>query len=162
MKNYVQEGKVLTLLAPYNRLSGEGAKVGSIFGVATKDVLNGIAGEFATQGVFALKKAASQAWTVGLKIFWDDSAKQLTSVAGANLLVGYATEAVAGGAGDVVGKIKLTPLGESEASNMSQGAAVADLNQDISAAYVEAEVQAISDKVDELLASLRAAGVIAT
>lgn len=42
------------------------------------------------------------------------------------------------------------------------GAAVADLNQDVSAAYVEAEVQAISDKVDELLASLRAAGIIAT
>jgi len=44
----------------------------------------------------------------------------------------------------------------------TQGAAVADLNQDISAAYVEAEVQAISDKVDALLASLRAAGIIAT
>ena len=44
----------------------------------------------------------------------------------------------------------------------TQGAAVADLNQDVSAAYVEAEVQAISDKVDALLASLRAAGIIAT
>ena len=43
----------------------------------------------------------------------------------------------------------------------TQGAAVADLNQNISAAYVEAEVQAISDKVDELLASLRAGGFIA-
>ena len=43
----------------------------------------------------------------------------------------------------------------------TQGAAVADLNQDISAAYVEAEVQAISDKVDTLLASLRAGGFIA-
>ena len=44
----------------------------------------------------------------------------------------------------------------------TQGAAVADLNQDVSAAYVDAEVQAISDKVDALLASLRAAGIIAT
>lgn len=43
-----------------------------------------------------------------------------------------------------------------------QAAAVADLNQDISAAYVEAEVQAISDKVDALLASLRTAGVLAS
>lgn len=43
----------------------------------------------------------------------------------------------------------------------TQGAAVADLNQNISAAYVEAEVQAISDKVDALLASLRAGGFIA-
>lgn len=40
--------------------------------------------------------------------------------------------------------------------------AVADLNQDISATYVEAEVQAISDKMDELLAALRAAGMLAS
>lgn len=43
-----------------------------------------------------------------------------------------------------------------------QAAAVADLDQDISATYAEAEVQAISDKVDALLASLRAAGVLAS
>ena len=40
-------------------------------------------------------------------------------------------------------------------------AAVADLDQDISAGYVEAEVQAISDKVDALLAALRTAGILA-
>ena len=42
-----------------------------------------------------------------------------------------------------------------------QSAAVTDLNQDISASYAEAEVQAISDKVDELLAALRLAGLLA-
>ena len=36
-----------------------------------------------------------------------------------------------------------------------QIAVIADLNQTISATYVQAEVQAISDKVDELLAALR-------
>ena len=40
------------------------------------------------------------------------------------------------------------------------GATVADLNQNISAAYVEAEVQAISDKVDVILVELRKQGVI--
>jgi hypothetical protein len=45
---------------------------------------------------------------------------------------------------------------------VKQAAAVADLNQDISAAYVEAEVQAISDKVDALLAALRTSGALAT
>lgn len=44
----------------------------------------------------------------------------------------------------------------------TQGAAVADLNQTISATYNQTEVQALSDKVDELLAALRAAGIIAT
>jgi len=48
----------------------------------------------------------------------------------------------------------------SEAAVVEQEA-IADLNQDISAAYVEAEVQAISDKVDAILVALRAAGVVA-
>ena len=45
-------------------------------------------------------------------------------------------------------------------AGFSQVAAVADLDQDISATYAEAEVQAISDKVDELLAALRTAGLL--
>lgn len=40
--------------------------------------------------------------------------------------------------------------------------AVADLNQTISETYDDAEVQAISDKVDALLAALRSVGVIAS
>ena len=41
-------------------------------------------------------------------------------------------------------------------------AAVTDLNQTISGSYTQSEVQAISDKVDELLAALRTAGFLAT
>jgi len=49
-----------------------------------------------------------------------------------------------------------------DAAGNEQGAAVADLNQTISDPPTDTEVQAISDKVDELLASLRAAGIIAS
>ena len=41
------------------------------------------------------------------------------------------------------------------------GDAVADLSQTVSATPTQAEVQAISDKVDELLAALRDGGAIA-
>ena len=41
-------------------------------------------------------------------------------------------------------------------------AAVVDLNQTITVTYVQAEVQAISDKVDELLAALRVSGAVAS
>lgn len=41
-------------------------------------------------------------------------------------------------------------------------AAVTDLNQTISASYSQAEVQAISDKVDALLAAMRTGNVLAT
>lgn len=48
-----------------------------------------------------------------------------------------------------------------ESGANEQAAAVADLNQTISDPPTQAEVQAISDKVDELLAALRAAGMMA-
>jgi predicted RecA/RadA family phage recombinase len=162
MKNFVQTGKVLTLAAPYNRLSGQGAQVGSIFGVAAVDVLSTVEAEFAVEGVFELVKAGSQAWSVGDRIYWDNSAKVCTKTVSTNLLVGVAVEAVASGAGDTLGKVKLIPLGDSDPGNLAQAAAVADLNQDISNSYTEAEIQAISDKVDELLAALRTAGLLAS
>lgn len=42
------------------------------------------------------------------------------------------------------------------------GSAIADLNQTISGTYSQSEVQAISDKVDAILAALRTLGLIAT
>lgn len=51
---------------------------------------------------------------------------------------------------------------EGKAREMKQATAIADLNQTISGTYTQAEVQAISDKVDEILAALRASGKIAS
>lgn len=47
-------------------------------------------------------KAASQAWDVGDAIYWDAGNSVFTTddASGANALVGYAMEPVAGGAGD--------------------------------------------------------------
>ena len=49
-----------------------------------------------------------------------------------------------------------------DGANWIQSATVADLNQTISGTYTQSEVQAISDKVDELLAELRNGGVISS
>lgn len=51
---------------------------------------------------------------------------------------------------------------DTKVGSLSQAATVAPLAQDISAAYVEAEVQAISTKVDAIIAALKAAGLMAT
>ena len=37
MKNFVMEGRTITLPAPYAVTSGQGLQVGSIFGVASAD-----------------------------------------------------------------------------------------------------------------------------
>lgn len=107
MKNYVQPGSTLTLTAPYAVTSGDGLLVGSIFGVAAGDAASGATVEAALTGVFDLTKIGSQAWTVGAKIYWDDTNKRCTTVATDNTLIGVAVEAVAGGAGDTIGRVRL-------------------------------------------------------
>lgn len=91
MRNYIQPGECVELVAPYDRLSGEGALVGSIFGVATKDVLNTVEGTFCTKGVFDLTKTEAQAWTQGQKIYWDNGNKRCDSDSTVGPLIGTAT-----------------------------------------------------------------------
>ena len=107
MKNYVQSGHTITLTAPYAVASGDGLRVGSIFGVAAGDATSGATVEAALVGVFDLRKVASQVWAPGDKIYWDDDKKEATKTATSNTLVGVATEAAAGGAGNVIGRVRL-------------------------------------------------------
>lgn len=93
--NYKQPGKTLTMAAPYNRTSGQGALVGSIFGVALGTVLSTVLGEFALTGVWTLAKTSAQAWTVGQKIYWDNSNKRCDSDSTVGMLIGVATAVAA-------------------------------------------------------------------
>ncbi|CUH17814.1 hypothetical protein JSE7799_00411 [Jannaschia seosinensis] len=107
MKNYVQPGNTITLAAPYAVASGDGLLVGSIFGVASGDAASGESVEVALVGVFDLKKVASQTWSAGDKVYWDNTNKEATKTATGNTAVGVAVEAVAGGAGDLIGRVRL-------------------------------------------------------
>ncbi|WP_099865928.1 DUF2190 family protein [Pararhizobium haloflavum] len=107
MKNHVQPGNTITLTAPYAVASGDGLLVGSIFGIATGGATLGEPVEAALVGVFDITKIGSQAWTAGAKIYWDDTNKRTTNVATSNTLIGVAIEAVAGGAGDTHGRVRL-------------------------------------------------------
>lgn len=124
MNNYKQPGETLTLVAPYIRTAGQGAKVGAIFGVAVSDVAEAASGEFVTCGVFELAKTSAQAWTVGQKIYWDDGNKRCDSDGTLGMLIGVAT-AVADNP-SAVGNVKLNGT----APSMLEGpeAAVADLS----------------------------------
>lgn len=119
MQSYKHPGDMLPLLAPYDRLSGQGAKVGAIFGVASDDVLSGVSQYFATEGVHELAKTSAQAWAVGDKIYWDDSNKRCDSDSAVGMLIGYCTQIAANPSS--VGQLKL--LGR--ASDMSEGAQAA-------------------------------------
>jgi predicted RecA/RadA family phage recombinase len=107
VKNFVQEGDRITVAAPYAVLSGAGALVGALFGIAQTDAASGASVPLQTTGVVTHTKIGSQAWTVGLRVYWDDTNKRMTSVSSGNTLVGVATAAVAGGAGDTIGTVRL-------------------------------------------------------
>jgi predicted RecA/RadA family phage recombinase len=108
MKSYVQGGDVVDATAPYDRLSGQGALIGTMFGVATYDVLSGVKGEFAIEGVHDLTRTtgSSTAWTEGAAIYWDDSAKAITKTSSANKLIGVGILPLPGDS-DVKGRVRL-------------------------------------------------------
>lgn len=97
MRNFTQTGDVLSLTAPYALNAGQGAQVGSIFGVAVAAAAISTAVELATRGVFTLTKQTGAAWTVGQALYWDNSGRQVTGTVGSNKLIGYATAAAASG-----------------------------------------------------------------
>jgi predicted RecA/RadA family phage recombinase len=107
MRTYIQPGHAITLLAPYAVESGDGLLVGAIFGVASHDAASGAEVETQLSGVLDLAKTASQAWTAGARVYWDNTAKRVTNVATDNTLVGVAVLAVGGGADETIGRVRL-------------------------------------------------------
>ncbi|MCP3732015.1 DUF2190 family protein [Sphingomonas sp. MG17] len=106
MKGYIQDGDTITLTAPYDVVSGGGALVGAIFAAALQPVLSGKTGEFRRRGVMDLAKATGEAWTQGQKVYWDNTAKKLTTTSTSNTLVGAAAQAQA--SNDTVGRAMIT------------------------------------------------------
>ena len=94
-KNFVQPGNTITVPAPSNITSGAGVLIGSIFGVAAGGALSGEPLDLNLVGVHELPKVSAQAITVGAKVYWDDTAKLVTTTATSNTLIGVAVAAAA-------------------------------------------------------------------
>lgn len=106
MKNYVQAGQQVSVPAPHDVVSGQGVLVGSLFGVAVHAAVSAAAVELALEGVYDLAKATGAAWTVGARIYWDDTNKVCTPTASTNKLIGVALAAAASDA--TLGRVRLT------------------------------------------------------
>ncbi|MBD8540934.1 DUF2190 family protein [Oxalobacteraceae sp. CFBP 8761] len=88
MKNFIQNGDTLTVIAPANVLSGQALLVGAFFGVACNDALQGTPVEIKRTGVYSLAATTADTGATGAKIYWDNTAKRLTTTATNNTLVG--------------------------------------------------------------------------
>lgn len=73
MKNFVADGKVITVTAPAAVSSGDMVRVGKLLGVAQADAASGASVEIAVGGVFNLPKATG-ALTAGASLDYDTSA----------------------------------------------------------------------------------------
>jgi len=108
MKNFIQEGGTLTVAAPAGGVvSGALVIIGLMVGVATTTQPQGAPVAVKTTGVFEFPKVSAQAWTVGQAVYWDATAGNLTTTAGSNTLVGYASEPAANPS--AVGRVRLIP-----------------------------------------------------
>jgi predicted RecA/RadA family phage recombinase len=108
MENYIQPGDAITAAAPYDVSAGGGALLGgSLFGVAVDTYTSGDTGVFRTEGVFELTKTSGTAhdFTLGKRVYWDNSGKALVATSSGNHPVGVIVEAAATDA--VVAKVKL-------------------------------------------------------
>lgn len=110
MNNFIKPGTTMTFTAPGGGVvSGTVYLIGALLVVATNTVAAGLPFEGLVEGVISHAKAASQAWTEGQAVYWDNTAKVFSSAATVGFFrAGVAAEAVAGGAGDTTGKVRLT------------------------------------------------------
>lgn len=106
MKNFVKEGDVITVTAPYDVASGDGVLVGSLFGVAAYTAVSGAAVEIKPEGVFDIKALSTDTGNPGAKLYWDNTNKRLTTTASGNTLVGCIVE-LAKANGDATARVYL-------------------------------------------------------
>lgn len=97
MKNFVQDGDVVTVAAPYALSSGQGALVGSLFGVATNGAASGASVELIIEGVVTLAALGTDTASVGAKAYWDNTNRRVTTTATSNSLIGVFLAAKASG-----------------------------------------------------------------
>jgi predicted RecA/RadA family phage recombinase len=107
-KNFRQQGSVLTATAPAGGVvSGEGVLIGTCFGVAAYDAPEGSETELNIEGVWSLPKAAGVVSGFGAALYWNSTAKNVTTTAAGNTRIGFCARTAA--AGDATIDVRLCP-----------------------------------------------------
>lgn len=107
MKTFVKEGDVVTVTAPATVVSGQGVLVGLMFGVATANAASGALVEIVTEGVVELPKVSGTAINEGVRVFWDNTAGNVTTTTTSNNCIGLAIGPGNYAAGATAIKVKL-------------------------------------------------------
>jgi predicted RecA/RadA family phage recombinase len=111
-RNFVQPGSVLTLPAPYDVVSGQGALIGDFtFGVALLNAAIVAPCQFQIDGVWDLTKDPDEdLYLPGMRIYWNDAGGSgngyVTAISTSHPLIG--TLAAAAGVGTATARVRLS------------------------------------------------------
>lgn len=109
MQNFIKPGDIVTYTAPAGGVvSGLAYLIGGLLVVATNTVAATLQFEGAATGVCNLVKVAGVAWTEGMVLYWDNTAKNVTTVSTANFRIGAAAAAQL--SADVIGAVRLNGI----------------------------------------------------
>ena len=111
MRNFIESGASIDVLAPINITSGQLLVVGDLVGCAVTSALAGTTVALRRGGVVEQPKVSAQAWTVGTKVYLDASTGLVTTAAvnaasAQNTLIGRVAEPSANPSG--VGRVLLS------------------------------------------------------
>lgn len=108
MKNFIQPGDNIDVIAPADVNSGAMVLIGSLLGVATKTVLSGATVSIGVKGVYKVPKLTANVWTVGLKVNYNTATGEFQLAASTLASAGTVVEAADGTKS--VGKVRFTPV----------------------------------------------------
>lgn len=107
MINYVNEGDVIPIPAPYAVLSGGVVISGKIIGIAATDMAVGLLVQVGVEGHFDVPKTAGNTYNVGDVVKVDPATKLASTAAGGTAVFGYCTRQALGADASV--RTKLVP-----------------------------------------------------
>ena len=90
MRNFVQPGENITVTAEAAASSGDGVKLGSLFGIASGDAAIGDSMVLVTEGVFEMPKVSTDELAVGDAVYFRTSDGAVSSTASGNTKIGIA------------------------------------------------------------------------
>jgi predicted RecA/RadA family phage recombinase len=109
MKNFVQKGHSLPLVAPSGGVvAGNVYKIGSILAVAAITAAAGATFEGSVEGVFDITSDTGTAYAQGDVLYWDNTGMTVTKTSSGNTKIGYATEAKL--SATTTARVKLWPM----------------------------------------------------
>lgn len=155
MKNYICTGERIDVIAPAGGLSsGDPFVIGSKIGIVLSGGSEGETVVCATEGVFELPKAVG-AINQGQKLYFDGTAKKITTVAAGNTLAGYAFRAAL--SGDATAFVTLTDDPSTPQAAFVAAIATVDGSD---AGTTQTLANATKVSVNSILTALKAAGLM--